>query len=174
MWCYWFNSKFSPWHCVSMMRIIHLHFLLMYNVEKKAMNDTESTYLKPKSFLTNSPRLVCEFQFWKIQLKVGEKEILTSWNNPLPWISMCSPVPPSLPVIAWACLSSSGQWTVNRSDRSHFWAKATWSQVDTWRQQMTELQGKEDSLTRMELHVSEKWVLIMKNNWGFVSSDGLA
>lgn len=39
---------------------------------------------------------------------------------------------------------------------------------------MTELQNEEGCLTRMGLEVNEKWVLIMKNNWGFASSDGLA
>lgn len=40
--------------------------------------------------------------------------------------------------------------------------------------QMTEPQDEEDCLTRMGLQVSKKWVLIMKNNEGFASSDDLA
>lgn len=38
--------------------------------------------------------------------------------------------PLSLPaffVIAWACVLSSGQQTMNRRDVSHVWAKAAWS-----------------------------------------------
>lgn len=76
---------------------MHLYFLIMGNVGKKAMKDAESIYLKPKSFLTNSSRLTCEFQFRKIHLEVGEKGMLASWNNSLHWRSMCSPLPPSSP-----------------------------------------------------------------------------